>query len=67
MGLDLYPVSPLYLPSPSVSQPHVVGLVVGYASLSERDIVRGVRRLATVLEDLQATVMQPTLPAVPAR
>jgi len=51
-GLGLYPVRPLYLPSPSVSQPHVVGLVVGYASLSERDIVRGVHRLATVLEAL---------------
>lgn len=58
LGLGLYPISSLYLPSPSVSQPHVVGLVVGYASLSERDIVRGVHRLATVLEDLQATAAQ---------
>jgi GntR family transcriptional regulator / MocR family aminotransferase len=55
VGLGLYPVGSLYLPSPSVSPPHIVGLVVGYASLSERDIVHGVRRLATMLEDLQAT------------
>jgi len=73
-GLGLYPVSPLYLPSPSISPPQTVGLVVGYASLSERDIVRGVRRLATVLEDLQATAVQqnrfthqPSRPAVPGQ
>lgn len=52
VGLGLYPISPLYLPSPSGGQPDV-GLVIGYASLSEREIVRGVHLLATMLEDMQ--------------
>jgi GntR family transcriptional regulator / MocR family aminotransferase len=51
-GLGLYPVSPLYAPSPSASRPALAGLVIGYASLSERDIAQGVRHFAGVLEDL---------------
>ena len=51
-GLGLYPVHPLYLASASINPPAVVSLVMGYAGLTERDIIRGVRRLAAVIEEL---------------
>ncbi|QRM33341.1 PLP-dependent aminotransferase family protein [Microvirga sp. VF16] len=51
-GLGLYPVSPLYDPAVPASHPGIVGLVMGYASLSEREIEQGVDRLASVLEAL---------------
>jgi GntR family transcriptional regulator/MocR family aminotransferase len=52
-GLGLYPVGPLYAPSPA-SRPDMAGLVIGYASLDEQAIAEGVRRLAAVLDDLRA-------------
>ncbi|WP_245435660.1 PLP-dependent aminotransferase family protein [Microvirga calopogonii] len=51
-GLGLYLVSPLYDPATPASHPGIVGLVMGYASLGEREIVQGVERLASVLEAL---------------
>jgi GntR family transcriptional regulator/MocR family aminotransferase len=53
-GLGLYPVSGLYDPIAISSVPSVVGLVMGYASLSHREIERGVQRLAAVLAKLRA-------------
>lgn len=53
-GLGLYAVSPLYDPSATAVRPGLAGLVMGYASLSEQDIERGVRRFAAVLEELAA-------------
>lgn len=50
--LGLYAVSPLYDQSSTTSWPDLAGLVMGYASLSERDIERGVRCFAAVLEEL---------------
>ncbi|PZP40945.1 MAG: PLP-dependent aminotransferase family protein [Azospirillum brasilense] len=47
-GLGLYPVTPLYAPFPA-SRPGVAGLVMGYASLDEPTIERGVRMLREVL------------------
>jgi GntR family transcriptional regulator/MocR family aminotransferase len=49
-GLGLYPVSTLYDPAALASHPGVVGLVMGYASLGEREIDQGVQRLAAVLQ-----------------
>jgi len=51
-GLGLYPVSALYDPTAVPGLPSVVGLIMGYASLSEREIERGVQRLAAVLAPL---------------
>ncbi|QRM33301.1 PLP-dependent aminotransferase family protein (plasmid) [Microvirga sp. VF16] len=51
-GLGLYPVSPLYDPAVPASHPGIVGLVMGYASLGEREIEQGVERLASVLDVL---------------
>ncbi len=51
-GLGLYPVSPLYDPAVPGSHPGIVGLVMGYASLGEREIEQGVERLASVLDAL---------------
>ncbi|APT58477.1 hypothetical protein RGI145_16530 [Roseomonas gilardii] len=48
VGLGLYPVTPLYAPSPA-SRPGMAGLVMGYASLDEPAIERGVRMLRDVL------------------
>ena len=53
-GLGLYAVGPLYDRSAPASRPDVAGLVMGYASLGEQDIERGVHRLAAVLEELAA-------------
>ena len=50
-GLGIYPVGPLYAASPTTDLPDWAGLVIGYAGLSERDIERGVRRLAAVLSE----------------
>jgi GntR family transcriptional regulator/MocR family aminotransferase len=43
-GLGLYPVTPYYL-----RPPRRAGLLLGYASLTERDIRAGVRLLAEVV------------------
>jgi GntR family transcriptional regulator/MocR family aminotransferase len=52
-GLGLYPVSALYDTSSIASGPDSTGLVVGYASLSVREIDQGVQRLAAVLEEFR--------------
>jgi GntR family transcriptional regulator / MocR family aminotransferase len=52
-GLGLYPVSALYDTSSIASRPDSTGLVVGYASLSVREIDQGVQRLAAVLEEFR--------------
>jgi GntR family transcriptional regulator/MocR family aminotransferase len=43
-GVRVYPVTPFYL-----KPPKRLGFILGYSSLSERDITEGVRRLSTVL------------------
>jgi GntR family transcriptional regulator / MocR family aminotransferase len=55
-GLGLYPVTPLYSSSKSRYRPDRAGLVMGYAGLDEREIKRGVERLASVLADLSTRV-----------
>jgi GntR family transcriptional regulator / MocR family aminotransferase len=54
VGLGLYPVSPLYDAASVASRPNSAGLVMGYASLGEREIERGVQRLAAVLEEFRS-------------
>jgi GntR family transcriptional regulator/MocR family aminotransferase len=49
MGLGVYPVTPLYAPAPAAAWPATAGLVMGYASLDEAAIRRGVQMLAAVL------------------
>jgi GntR family transcriptional regulator/MocR family aminotransferase len=44
LGVGVYSVAPFY----STSPPHA-GLLLGYASLTEKDITEGVRRLASVV------------------
>ena len=44
LGVGVYSVTPFYS-----TPPPQAGLLLGYASLSEKDIIEGVRRLATVL------------------
>lgn len=53
-GLGVYPVTPLYAPAPAAALPGTAGLVMGYASLDEGTIRRGVRMLAEVLATLTA-------------
>lgn len=53
-GLGLYPVTPLYASAPVTVRPDTAGLVMGYASLDERAIERGVRTLREVLETFAA-------------
>jgi GntR family transcriptional regulator/MocR family aminotransferase len=48
-GLGVYPVTPLYSLAPATNRPDVAGLVLGYASLNPRTIVRGVQILGEVL------------------
>jgi GntR family transcriptional regulator/MocR family aminotransferase len=48
-GLGLYPLSPLYAVDRAGTSPQQAGLVVGYASLDEPAIRRGVRLLASLL------------------
>jgi GntR family transcriptional regulator / MocR family aminotransferase len=45
LGVGVYSVAPFY----STPPPHA-GLLLGYSSLSEKDITEGIRRLATVLK-----------------
>lgn len=47
MGVGVYSVGPFY-----TSPPDRVGLVIGYASLTEAEIRHGIRRLATALASL---------------
>jgi GntR family transcriptional regulator / MocR family aminotransferase len=53
-GLGVYPVTPLYAPAPAAALPDTAGLVMGYVSLDERVITRGVRTLGEVLETFTA-------------
>lgn len=53
-GLGVYPITPLYAPAPAANLPDMVGLVMGYASLNEPAIERGVRTLTEVLEAFAA-------------
>jgi GntR family transcriptional regulator/MocR family aminotransferase len=53
-GLGLYPVTPLYAPASAAARPDTAGLVMGYASLDEQAIKRGVRMLKEVLETFPA-------------
>src|SRR5215218_4582972 len=53
-GLGVHPVTPLYAPAPAAARPDAAGLVMGYASLDERTIARGVRMLREVLEAFAA-------------
>jgi GntR family transcriptional regulator/MocR family aminotransferase len=46
-GVGIYPIAPYFL-----RPPRRAGLLLGYANLSERDIVEGVRRLGTLLRSL---------------
>jgi GntR family transcriptional regulator / MocR family aminotransferase len=48
-GLGLYPLSPLYAADRAGTSPQQAGLVIGYASLDEPAIRRGVRLLASLL------------------
>ena len=43
-GVGVYSVAPFYL-----TPPRHAGLLLGYASLTEKDIAEGIRRLASVL------------------
>ena len=53
-GLGVYPVTPLYAPAPTAARPNTAGLVMGFASLDEQAIKRGVRTLKEVLDTLSA-------------
>ncbi len=46
-GVGVYPVAPFYL-----NPPKQVGLLLGYASLPEKQITEGIRRFASVLNSL---------------
>jgi GntR family transcriptional regulator / MocR family aminotransferase len=46
LGVGVYSVTPFYSTPPSHA-----GLLLGYSSLSEKDITEGIRRLATALKD----------------
>jgi GntR family transcriptional regulator/MocR family aminotransferase len=46
-GVGVYPVEPFYL-----GQPKQVGLLLGYASMPEKQIIEGIRRFASVVNSL---------------
>jgi GntR family transcriptional regulator/MocR family aminotransferase len=50
VGLGLYPITPFYASGQAAARPDTTGLVMGYASLDERAIERGVQTLRKVLE-----------------
>ncbi|WP_052401973.1 PLP-dependent aminotransferase family protein [Muricoccus aerilatus] len=52
-GLGVYPVTPLYAPGSAADRPDAAGLVVGYASLDARSIIRGVQILAEVMDTVR--------------
>jgi GntR family transcriptional regulator/MocR family aminotransferase len=53
-GLGVYPVSPLYARATAADLSATVGLVMGYASLDERAIKRGVQTLKEILDSFPA-------------
>jgi GntR family transcriptional regulator/MocR family aminotransferase len=50
-GIGIYPITPLYGSSSARDRRNCAGLVMGYAALDERDIRRGVERLAAILRE----------------
>jgi GntR family transcriptional regulator/MocR family aminotransferase len=50
--LGIYPVSPLFDKARSGHRPDVVGLVMGYAALEQRQIERGCQLLAQAVQHL---------------
>jgi GntR family transcriptional regulator/MocR family aminotransferase len=46
-GVGVYPVEPFYL-----NPPKEVGLLLGYASMPEKQITEGIRRFASVVDSL---------------
>jgi GntR family transcriptional regulator/MocR family aminotransferase len=46
-GVGVYPVAPFYL-----NPPKQVGLLLGYASMPEKQIAEGIRRFASVVNSL---------------
>ncbi len=67
-GLGVYPVARLYAPAPPPTLADTAGLVMGYASLDEQAIERGVRMLKEVLDALasgQGPEGRPTGPCRP--
>jgi GntR family transcriptional regulator/MocR family aminotransferase len=55
-GLGVYPVSPLYAPATAATQlPPIAGLVMGYASLDEEAIRRGVRSLRQIIDEIRTS------------
>ncbi|SDE01119.1 MocR-like pyridoxine biosynthesis transcription factor PdxR [Belnapia rosea] len=65
-GLGLYPVTPLYAPAAATLRPDAAGLVMGYASLEESAIRRGVGILGEVLEAFAAEEALTRIAAPPA-
>ena len=53
-GLGIYPVSTLYDPDVPEHRPDCVGLVLGYASLTDKEISQGVGRLARAVSAMHA-------------
>ncbi|WP_455179267.1 MocR-like pyridoxine biosynthesis transcription factor PdxR [Azospirillum melinis] len=53
-GLGIYPIGPLFDPAAAAPKPAAAGLVMGYASLDEEAIRRGVRLLKQVVADVRA-------------
>jgi GntR family transcriptional regulator / MocR family aminotransferase len=53
-GVGVYPITPLYDPSSTSDRPDHSGFVMGYASLDDRGITRGVERLTAALEGVTA-------------
>jgi GntR family transcriptional regulator/MocR family aminotransferase len=53
-GVGVYPITPLYDPSSTSERPDHPGFVMGYASLDDHDITRGVERLTAALEAVTA-------------
>ncbi len=49
-AVGVYPITPLYDPLSISDRPNHPGFVMGYASLNDPDITRGVERLAAALE-----------------
>jgi GntR family transcriptional regulator/MocR family aminotransferase len=54
-GLGLHSISPLYEPQAGEDRPDRVGLVMGYAALSNRQIENGIEILRAVFEEVQGT------------
>src|ERR1700689_2256105 len=49
-GVGVYPVAPFYL-----NPPRQTGLLLGYASMPEKQLAEGIRRLASVIDSMRGT------------